>query len=315
LGVVFVQKRIWGLTASMLALTCLTVTGCGITHHPSSSGSSNTSQHTTSSGNIQNQVANIVVPHSHMQVFTNQSVQIRGVVLNQSHQGIPNIQLAVVGLPDHSSGYMVKTNAQGEFDLTAKWSKPGHYLVNVSDEKHSAHFTVVVQPNSTDSGALSSPEQTSSTTQIVHSQTNIQTQTFNNSIQATDAIQQMIPNYGHPQNPLVNLGYGIKSQFIGGAGNYVYLWNEGRWAIQGQFLSTNQNGKKIMQSIAEYLHSHMMPIPEKIGAILVSDNSNQYHPSDSTLKTTIVWQKGNKIYSFKYVGDPVSALRIVVHAY
>ncbi|SHL19556.1 hypothetical protein, partial [Alicyclobacillus tolerans] len=29
LGVVFVQKRIWGLTASMLALTCLTVTGCG----------------------------------------------------------------------------------------------------------------------------------------------------------------------------------------------------------------------------------------------------------------------------------------------
>jgi hypothetical protein len=100
-----------------------------------------------------------------MQVFTNQSVQIRGVVLNQSHQGIPNIQLTVVGLPDHSSGYMVKTNARGEFDLTAKWSKPGHYLVSVSDGKHSTNIQVNTSSNQSPSSISTSQRGTSATQQ------------------------------------------------------------------------------------------------------------------------------------------------------
>ncbi|WP_258112385.1 carboxypeptidase-like regulatory domain-containing protein [Alicyclobacillus sp. SP_1] len=138
------QKRLWGVSAAALALTCLTVTGCGTAQDATPSTHSLATAQTTSSSNTKSQIASIVVSHSQIRTPINQPVRISGQALNSQHEVIPNAKLSVVGLPDSPSGYTVKTNTQGEFHLTTQWSHPGKYTIAIGDGKRSIDISVQV---------------------------------------------------------------------------------------------------------------------------------------------------------------------------
>jgi hypothetical protein len=143
------QKRLWGVSAAALALTCLTVTGCGTAQHASPSTHPLAAAQTTSSASAKSQIASIVVSHSQIRTPINQPVRISGQVLNSQHEVIPNAKLSVVGLPDSPSGYTVRTNTQGEFHLTTQWPHPGKYTIAIGDGKRSIDISVQVVPSST----------------------------------------------------------------------------------------------------------------------------------------------------------------------
>ena len=136
---------------------------------------------------------------------------------------------------------------------------------------------------------------------------------YPSSTEATDAITNLEPNNGqfYPSGSAVNLGLGIKAEFYGGAGQYGFKWNEGRWIVLTQFSGNDATGTKLVKEIVAYLHTHMLPVPENKGVIIIQQTGS------STLKVTqntIAWQVGNKIYQLQQTDDPIRALQIVVNS-
>lgn len=178
------------------------------------------------------------------------------------------------------------------------------------------HQPVQVQP----SGNTTASNQTqSNTTQpnnsiVPPSNTSsdgIQVQTYSSAQVAAAVIDKLQASIGqvYPSGPPVDLGTGIKANFNGGAGTYVYQWHEGNWTLNVKGVGDSTPGTKLSKSVVAYLHSHMLPAPNTKGTIIISGSS-----SGATWNTTIAWQEGNTVHQLKQSGDPVNALTTVVNS-
>lgn len=118
-------------------------------------------------------------------------------------------------------------------------------------------------------------------------------------------LQQTIGQV-YPSGPAVDLGTGIKANFNGGAGTYVYQWHEGNWTLNVLGTGNRSSGTQVAKNVVSYLHTHMLPAPNNNGTIIIKATTNSW-------TTTIAWQEGNKVYQLKQNGNPVSALTTVVN--
>ena len=136
---------------------------------------------------------------------------------------------------------------------------------------------------------------------------------YPSSAEATGAITSLEQRFGqfYPSGPPVNLGLGIKAEFSGGAGQYSYKWNEGRWIVLTRFWGPAGNGTQMAKEVVSYLHTHMLPVPENNGAIVISQPSSSTTPKVS--QNTIAWQIGSKTYKLQQTGNPIKTLEAIVN--
>ena len=114
-------------------------------------------------------------------------------------------------------------------------------------------------------------------------------------------------------SPTVNLGNGIVAKESAAMGQARYVWQEGNWTIQIRFYTRNSNAtvKQVAQNMVAYLHTHMLPAPNRRGVIVVEStnpNTTSFQP-----KTTIAWQEGTKVNELQQTGNPIQALQMVVN--
>lgn len=128
-------------------------------------------------------------------------------------------------------------------------------------------------------------------------------------VSAITKIQNASGQFG-ASGPPVSLGLGIKAQFSGGAGQYSYLWNEGRWTIRTNFWGASGPGTTVVKDMVAYLHTHWLPAPQKKGAIVVTQ-LGQSNRATNTLNI-VAWQVGNHVYELQQKGNPLNALKTVV---
>lgn len=137
--------------------------------------------------------------------------------------------------------------------------------------------------------------------------------TYPSSTEATGAIASLEKRFGqfYPSGPPVNLGLGIKAEFSGGAGQYSYKWNEGRWVVLTRFWGPTGNGTQTAKEVVSYLYTHLLPLPENKGFIMISQPRSSTTPKVS--QNTIAWQVGSKTYTLQQTGDPIKTLEAVVN--
>lgn len=123
-------------------------------------------------------------------------------------------------------------------------------------------------------------------------------------------IGKEVRAYGTDISPTVNLGSGITARVIGDAGSYKYQWQEGRWTIVAHVLASDDTVDKMLKEVVSYLHTHMLPAPNKKGTIIISLVSS----ATPELQTTITWEEGIKVYKLQETGDPIKTLAAVVNS-
>lgn len=106
-----------------------------------------------------------------------------------------------------------------------------------------------------------------------------------------------------------NLGSGINAKFVGGAGQYRYQWQEGKWTVITLFYGSYTSGTQVAKNVVSYLNTHMLPAPDNKGVIIIMSSS-----TIPKLQSTIAWQVGSKVYKLQQMGDPVKALETVVNS-
>lgn len=141
----------------------------------------------------------------------------------------------------------------------------------------------------------------------------ITVQTYSTSQAAAATVSQLQASIGqvYPSGPPVDLGTGIKANFNGGAGTYVYQWKEGNWTINLRGVGNSTPGTQTAKNVVSYLHTHMLPAPKNEGTIIIASPSGA-SAGGSTWNTTMAWQEGNKVYQLKQSGNPVNALAVAV---
>ncbi|KPV43011.1 LppP/LprE family lipoprotein [Alicyclobacillus ferrooxydans] len=143
-------------------------------------------------------------------------------------------------------------------------------------------------------------------------QNSITTTSYSTSAQAANQIASIQGSNGvGAGSPTVNLGNGIIAQESAAMGQARYVWQEGNWTIQVRFYTINSNTavKQVAQSVVAYLHTHMLPVPNSHGVIVIEStnpNTTSFQP-----KTTIAWQEGTKVNELQQTGNPIQALQIV----
>lgn len=192
----------------------------------------------------------------------------------------------------------------------------GQFLLH----RHSKYYTAASNSvgNRTESNNVTTSHQvnqqsTSNTTPNQPSSSSpVREHSYSSANEATSAITKIEQGFGqfYPSGPAINLGSGISAEFAGGAGQYSYKWNEGRWTILTQFWGSNATGTQVAKEMVAYLHTHMLPAPQNKGVIIVSQPSSSTTPKVS--HTTIAWQVGSKVYELQQTGDPINALATVV---
>lgn len=149
-------------------------------------------------------------------------------------------------------------------------------------------------------------------TQTTSSGSKIIATAYSSSSDAVNAIENIEKSFGqvNPSGPPVDLGSGIKADFSGGAGTYSYKWHEGNWTILFKGWGDSSLGSQVAKSVVAYLHTHMLPAPEKKGVITIVQPSSSNTPEVS--QNTVAWQVANHVYTLKENGDPLKALETVV---
>lgn len=126
---------------------------------PSLTSSSNASASSsiTPSSTAPQQVAKITVTAQPNPTTPQQTTTISGTVYLTNRQGAPHAKVTILGLPHDPTGTTIYTNASGQYQITAKWSQPGTYLVSVGDGMVSWQTHVVVDAPSLSQSATSTP--------------------------------------------------------------------------------------------------------------------------------------------------------------
>lgn len=129
------------------------------------------------------------------------------------------------------------------------------------------------------------------------------------------SAKESIPNYEQintaDYDEFIDLGHNIKAVEQAGLGHQQLLWNEGRWYIYFDFPSdsTFQNkgypdNKQLAKDIVVYLDKNMLPAPQKIGVIKISN-------WNTCSSTTVQWQDNQTVYQISSQ-DPMTAFKIAV---
>lgn len=149
-------------------------------------------------------------------------------------------------------------------------------------------------------------------TQTTSSGSKIIATAYSSSSDAVNAIENIEKSFGqvNPSGPPVDLGSGIKADFSGGAGTYSYKWYEGNWTILFKGWGDSSLGSHVAKRVVGYLHTHMLPAPEKKGVITIVQPSSSNTPEVS--QNTVAWQVANHVYTLKENSDPLKALETVV---
>ncbi|MDQ0191598.1 hypothetical protein JI721_03175 [Alicyclobacillus cycloheptanicus] len=168
----------------------------------------------------------------------------------------------------------------------------------------------VIQEHSTSTSA----NKGNNTSNVTHHLSPISEHSYASSVEAFNAIASLEQTFGqfYPSGLPVNLGYGIHAEFSGGAGQYSYKWTEGRWTVLTRFWGSNTAGTQVARGMVSYLHTHMLPVPETKGVVIISQASSSTTPKMT--QNTIAWQVGNKVFELKVTGDSIHALEAVVNS-
>ena len=90
------------------------------------------------------QVARVSVTADPPSVTPGENTTISGTVWLPNGQGTPGATITIMGLPHEPTGDTVKTNAAGQFAVTAAWSQPGTYQVSAGNGLVGSQTHVVV---------------------------------------------------------------------------------------------------------------------------------------------------------------------------
>ncbi len=122
-----------------------------------------------------------------------------------------------------------------------------------------------------------------------------------------DYVQINIADY----DEFADLGHRIKAAEQAGTGHQQLLWDEGRWYIHLDFptdpafqTKDYPDSPQLAKNIVAYLDKNMLPAPQKIGVIKISN----WNTSEST---TVQWQDNQTVYQISG-RDPMTALKIAV---
>ena len=113
-------------------------------------------------------------------------------------------------------------------------------------------------------------------------------------------------------NQILDLGHNIKAVESAGLGHQQLIWNEGRWCLWVDSPSDSAYKSKeypdrdqLAKDVVAYLEDYMLPAPQEIGVIYISDwDGNQV---DNT--TTIKLQQNQAVYQITCT-DPMVALKV-----
>ncbi|MFX4303350.1 hypothetical protein ACOJUR_13995 [Alicyclobacillus tolerans] len=312
------QKRIWGLTASMLALTCLTVTGCGTVpannssqqNHFSTFGhkhqSKKLSSDTSNSSLRVNKTSNSTLNNHSISLNQNNiSTNIRKVSSNERFQSIiqeamshitePKFPLMAPTLPEYRpsknlSGFQPFKDSTSMFLGATTESNLHSYMVNLQW----AHSQLPVNsPN------LSMPPNTGDAT-IIGSFGGKQYSSSKAALEQLD-IQQINSRLLPPANSKsgrINLGEGIQGMeysISSGKVSWV-IWHQNDWQLEvmGGFTLPSIS---VAKEVATYLHKYNLP--SKNGVFIVQMAADGNH-------TSALWVNGNVRY---FCSDYHSALQ------
>lgn len=114
----------------------------------------------------------------------------------------------------------------------------------------------------------------------------------------------------------VNLPTGLSGHIVTDQTNDAshVLWSEGRWKIDVSGISTTQPQMAAANQVVQYLHTHFLPAPNRLGEISVEVDSGK--PT-----VMLIWQENNEVFQVKttsYTKQPIdtaAALAIAMRAY
>ncbi len=114
-----------------------------------------------------------------------------------------------------------------------------------------------------------------------------------------------VPSYSEGAT---DLGHGITGYGEGAAGHQYFSWQEGNWLFSISSLTQDEMDQpSIAKKMVEYLENHMLPAPDKTGAVLVD-----YPQGGKQVHVDIRWQEQDKIYRLKTDRVPLDALAMTV---
>ena len=109
----------------------------------------------------------------------------------------------------------------------------------------------------------------------------------------------------------LDLGHSVKAAASVGLGHLHLRWNEGRWYIDVDSpadpafrIKGSPDGEQLAKNVVAYLEEYMLPAPQKIGVINISNWSG-------TDGSTVRWQDNQTVYRVTSK-DPMTALKIAV---
>lgn len=134
---------------------------------------------------------------------------------------------------------------------------------------------------------------------------------YKNAASAKESISDYVQVNTADYDEFTDLGHHIRAAGQAGTGHQYLLWDEGRWYIHLDFPTDPAfqtkgypDSTQMAKNIVAYLDKSMLPAPQKIGAIKISN----WNTSEST---TIQWQDNQTVYQISG-RDPMTALKIAV---
>ncbi|MCL6445034.1 MAG: hypothetical protein K6T83_16530 [Alicyclobacillus sp.] len=105
-------------------------------------------------------------------------------------------------------------------------------------------------------------------------------------------------------NPPVTITNGVKAEFVSGAGQYAYKWNEGHWTIITRFFGNPATTQRVLQDLADSIKNKQTSMAQYPGLIVITQSGTSTH----SFRMLAVWQDQNRIWTFQSNGDPLRAL-------
>ena len=134
---------------------------------------------------------------------------------------------------------------------------------------------------------------------------------YKDAARAKESISDYVQINAADYDEFADLGHNIKAAEQAGLGHQQLIWNEGRWYIYLDFPSdpTFQNkgcpdSKQLAKDIVAYLDKNMLPAPQKIGVIKISN----WNTSEDM---TVQWQDDQTVYQVS-CRDSMTALKIAI---
>jgi hypothetical protein len=134
---------------------------------------------------------------------------------------------------------------------------------------------------------------------------------YKDAVSAKESVSDYVQINTADYDQFADLGHNIRAAEQAGMGHQQLLWNEERWYIHLDFPTDSAfqskdypDSTQLAKNIVAYLNKSMLPAPQKIGVIKISN-------LNTAEGATIRWQNKETVYQISGQ-DPMTALKIVV---